>query len=412
MKDYIEEREIMTSSENDYVTQSRISGGITVLPESIADHSKPKELDLSFSNIATWPNWIEPGEYSELEVLNIYATKITELPDAIGNLSELRELHIGCTGISKLPESIGNLSKLEILHFNHTDIEELPESIGNLTALKSINAHGSRIQYLPKSFGNLTAMERLYLYYMPLKELPESIGNLTKLKDLWIQQTCVSKLPESIGNLIDLEDFECDSELREGLPDPLKSRFYYESYFDFFYKKCKSRELFACQIYLRNGTLLLIEKDLVKLSEVDERDILYFRGRFQSGVEKWDSEDYSPMFVHVESRSQKYFAKGCYTASSSGCGDHGADTSPMDTYELFGIITLYDLIEEGISYEIVKKLIPQLFQHYDAVLRPWIESHKKFLEDWEGSINNFIEHRGLRQKKKPQKVITRTLEQL
>ena len=53
-------------------------------------YSSVKELDLRFSNIETWPNWIEPGEYAELEVLNLYSSKMTELPNAIGNLSALR----------------------------------------------------------------------------------------------------------------------------------------------------------------------------------------------------------------------------------------------------------------------------------------------------------------------------------
>ena len=101
------------------------------------------------------------------------------------------------------------------------------------------------------------------------------------------------------------------------------------------------------------------------------------------------------MFVHVESQSQKYFVKGCFFATESGHGDLDVDTSPMDTYGFFGIKTVYDLVEEGISYEAVKNLIPQLYQHYDTGLKPWVKSHKRFFKDWERRINDFIECRGI-----------------
>ena len=372
--------------------------------ENNTNHYKVKELNLSFSNITTWPNWIEPGEYSELEVLNIYSTKIAELPDSIGNLSELRELYLGQTEISRLPESIGNLSKLEVLHFNHTDIADLPESIGNLTSLRSIDAHGSEIEYLPESFGNLTALEHLYVFYMPLKELPESIGNLTNLKTLWIQQTNISKLPDSIGNLTNLADFRYDNELKEQLPESLKAKFYYKTHFDFFCKNSKRSQLFACQIFLKDNTLKLIENDHEMLNEVDEEQILYFKGLFgHCDYLRDEDEDDVRGFLwydEVDSLSQRYNSKDVFISFSSdhsGYTIYSANKSPLDTYDIFWIQTLYDLIKEGISYTTVESLIPQLFQHYDKVLKPWAESHKEFLENWDGSINRFKKSRGKRE---------------
>ena len=333
----------------------------------------------------------------DLNIYNIYNTRIDELPDSIGEFSELRELHLGQTKLSRLPESIGNLSKLEVLHFNHTEIAELPESIGNLTSLRSIDAHGSKIEFLPESLGNLTALEHLRIDYMPLKELPESIGNLTNLKTLCIEETNISKLPDSIGNLTNLVDFQYDDELKEQLPESFKDKFYYKTYFDFFCKNSKRSELFACQVFLKDNTLKLIENDHKMLNEVDEEQILCFRGLFGSCTGTWDEDsgvqEYYSMFDEVESRSQKCFKEGTFSASSRGYSIHDADTSPLDTYDLFKIHTLYDLIEEGISYETVESLIPQLFQHYDKVLKPWAESHKEFLESWDGSINYFKKRR-------------------
>jgi hypothetical protein len=57
------------------------------------------------------------------------------------------------------------------------------------------------------------------------------------------------------------------------------------------------------------------------------------------------------------------------------------------------------LIEEGIPYETVEALIPQLYRHYDRELKPWPESHRDFQESWEDAINSFKDDRGQWRKK-------------
>ena len=378
--------------ENDFVTHISISGNIIDIPFAITKLSGLKVLDISGTKIGALPEWIE--KLSNLEVLNIWQTDVKELPDEIGYLFNLRELHIGQTDISKLPETIGYLSNLELLHFNHTKITELPESIGDMAALKSINAHGSRINYLPESLGNLLAMESLLIYYMPLKKLPDSIGNLTKLKCLWIQQTSISELPDSIVNLTELEDFRFDYELQKGMPESLKANFCYNSYLDFFTKKCKFRELFACQIFFKDNTLQLIENDLEMLKKVDEQQILRFKGIFQSFTGKWKPDDFPDMvwYESVDWNWQDDYGKVLTVEFSYGHHVENAESSPIDSFLNFGLSFLYDLIEkEGIAYEIVETLIPQLYRHYDAVLNRWPCSYDRFSKKWEHEANKFKE---------------------
>jgi hypothetical protein len=216
---------------------------------------------------------------------------------------------------------------------------------------------------------------------------------------LCIEQTSINKLPASIANLTSLREFTYDSELADDLPESLKEKFYHKTYFDFFLKKVKTIDLlFACQIYLKDGDFMLIENDLDMLCKVDEEQIFYFNGVIQDYEDNWDTGDDFPKyldFIEVDSRSQKYFTGGCYSTDITEFST-GADNNPMNTYRIFSIIALYDLIEEGISFETVETLIPKLYQHYDTVLKPYKESHRVFLEEWEHDINDFYVNQGLR----------------
>jgi hypothetical protein len=343
------------------------------------------------------------GLLSALVELGIFFANIESLPDSIGRLSFLKKLRIdGCDNINNMPTAIGNLSALEKLDITYSKVKErLPESIGRLTSLRSIDFWCSSIEYLPESLGNLVEMEELLLYNTSLIELPDSIGNLSKLKILNIERTKISKLPASIGNLAALRNFEYDTyntELADEIPESLKGKFYYSSYFDFFLKKCKTTELlFACQIYFKDGTFKIIEKDLDALSEVDERQILYFKGYLQTSEYGINTGDDYPSyfdFAVVDSISQKSLSKGCYSAIDVDF-PIGADNH-MNTYMMFSDSALYDLVKEGIPFETVETLIPKLYQHYDTVLKPFKESHRIFLKNWECGINDFYKTRGLR----------------
>ena len=180
------------------------------------------------------------------------------------------------------------------------------------------------------------------------------------------------------------------------MPQIEEERDNYRSYFDYYYKNCARGKLFASQIYLIDGTLILTEKDLAILESIDEEQIFFFQGIVQDFVEEADVEDgeHTLMFEVVESMSQEYFTKGFFASSVLWYERKTVDISPMDTYELFEIDILYALVNKGIAFKAVEPLIPQLFQYYDTVLRPWTASHRFFRTSWDSSIYRFLVQKG------------------
>ncbi len=68
----------------------------------------------------------------ELETLGLSFSKITTLPDSIGQLSNLKTLDLGNTNITTLPESIGRLSNLYLLDLSYCHLQSIPRSVAEM----------------------------------------------------------------------------------------------------------------------------------------------------------------------------------------------------------------------------------------------------------------------------------------
>ena len=65
------------------------------------------------------------------------------------SLDQLGSLDLSLTKISALPDSIGQLAKLQFLRLDYTSISALPDFIGQLTNLKELDLSGTKITELP-----------------------------------------------------------------------------------------------------------------------------------------------------------------------------------------------------------------------------------------------------------------------
>ena len=74
-------------------------------------------------------------ELSNLKILSICNSNITELPKEIGNLSTLTMLYLSDNNFTELPKEIGQLSNLTELDISFNNLTELPKEIGNLSKL-------------------------------------------------------------------------------------------------------------------------------------------------------------------------------------------------------------------------------------------------------------------------------------
>ncbi|KAK9137570.1 hypothetical protein Sjap_008164 [Stephania japonica] len=124
----------------------------------------------------------------ELKIYGWYA--LQSLPHQLQCLTTLKSLHIcNFSKLTELPEWLGNLTSLEELHINGwTAVQSLPHQLQRHTTLKSLNIWNfSQLTELPEWLGNLTSLEELRIFGCEnLRHLPskEQMHRLTFLKRL------------------------------------------------------------------------------------------------------------------------------------------------------------------------------------------------------------------------------------
>lgn len=123
---------------------SVISCGIK-LPED------PKSGNICTLFLQKMPNLTEVGasffQYMEnLQVLDLYETKIESLPNSVGSLANLVILYLNnCSRLTRLPVEVKNLKKLEFLDIRGTSIPTLPEEIRDMVLLRCLRIPFARI---------------------------------------------------------------------------------------------------------------------------------------------------------------------------------------------------------------------------------------------------------------------------
>jgi len=136
---------------------------------------------------------IEAARLSGAKELDLRSMRLTELPEAIGQLTHLRKLDLGHAPLKRyeeknmlrtLPKSLGSLTQLLSLNLSFNSLIELPASIGNLTQLRSLDLSSTFRKTLPKWLGKLAHLDSLDLSYNQLTDIPASLVQLGHLKTL------------------------------------------------------------------------------------------------------------------------------------------------------------------------------------------------------------------------------------
>lgn len=130
----------------------------------------------------------------------------TTFPADISALVELRELNVYNTKIQQIPPSIHQLQKLEKLILHKNNIGSLPGEIALLPNLKELSLASNNINYLPNNIADCKALEELDLTSNPIAELPISVTKIRTLRILRLESTNIKEIPNEIGNLSNLEE--------------------------------------------------------------------------------------------------------------------------------------------------------------------------------------------------------------
>jgi Leucine-rich repeat (LRR) protein len=174
---------------------------LTQLPDSIGQLINLTELVIGGNNLTCLPDWI--GQLTNLTHLFVDNNSLTYLPDSIGQLTNLRSLIVHCSKITKLPDSIGQLTNLTCLCMLGDELIFIPDSIGQLTNLAILHIRNNKLTHLPDSIGQLTNLIQLDISDNKLTCLPDFITKLTKLTKLFIYGNSSNKDDDYIGNYLE-----------------------------------------------------------------------------------------------------------------------------------------------------------------------------------------------------------------
>ncbi len=135
------------------------------IPSTIFGLIQLKQLEIRNTcffpcNKTTIPSDIQCLAFSLTE-LGIYNTKITHLPDTIGELHNLTTLKLSNIGLTSLPDTIGNLSSLTLLYLPNNNLTSLPITIRCLELLRELTLSNNPYLHSIEPINNLPSLRIL-----------------------------------------------------------------------------------------------------------------------------------------------------------------------------------------------------------------------------------------------------------
>jgi hypothetical protein len=137
-----------------------------------------------------------------INFLEIAKTKLSVLPEQIGNIVNLTSLLCHTNSLTSVPVELGKLVNLKNLDLSNNKLAEVPRELENLTELMSINFSGNQLQAL-FPLEKLTKLAVLDVSRNKFKKLPDDLGN-SSLENLSNVNASFNELAELNENLVEL----------------------------------------------------------------------------------------------------------------------------------------------------------------------------------------------------------------
>lgn len=167
--------------------------------EYVLRHQQEYSIYFSSANLTTLP--AEIRLCTKAENFTLFWTRLTSLPDFLGDLQNIEKVEISGNHFQTFPECLTKLTNMTRLMYTHNSTERLPDTFCNLTNLERLNLEKNAITALPENFGALSLLWQIDLEHNKLKTLPDSFGKLLDLKECYLLNNQIESLPETISGL-------------------------------------------------------------------------------------------------------------------------------------------------------------------------------------------------------------------
>jgi Leucine-rich repeat (LRR) protein len=163
------------------------------------------------------------GQLRQLQSLDLSTNQLTALPQSLGQLTQLQSLKLNNNQLAALPESLSQFTQLQTLSAGDNQLTELPESLGYLTKLESFDIFTNQLSILPKSFVRLSRLRSLNLAANKFSIFPNEIFSLRVLENLRMRTNQLSSLPPGFDALKQLVNLNLSENQFRNIPDPIRS---------------------------------------------------------------------------------------------------------------------------------------------------------------------------------------------
>lgn len=188
------------------VTDLRLSGELTALPEELGNLVNLEGLSVESNQLTTLPAAI--GKLTKLTDLRAYSNKMTSLPPEIGALSKLRKAVLWSNQLTTLPPEIGGWKSIVELELKWNKLTKLPDEIGQLVNLEQLDLEDNELETLPTTLGGMTKLYRLVLADNNFSKFPVGVLDLPALRELDLSENKLKELPDELHRLSKLEELK------------------------------------------------------------------------------------------------------------------------------------------------------------------------------------------------------------
>ena len=194
----------------------KLSCGLTEFPRELFSLEESLEiLDLSANHLSELPD--DFGRFSQLKIAFFSDNLFTELPVVLGDCRQLSMIGFKSNQIAAVPEHALPVTTRWLILTNNR-ITKLPASIGDCRPLQKAALAGNQLTALPPEMAKCRNLELLRISANKFDTLPDWLLNLPKLSWLAFSGNPFSFKKEKLGVLdeADWQEFELIEQLGEG----------------------------------------------------------------------------------------------------------------------------------------------------------------------------------------------------